>query len=290
MSQKVLVIGGTGMLGLPVARRLKADGFDVALMTTDVGRARAALHDEFELVYGDVTRPETLPGPIDGHEIVYLNLNARYDPRLYREIEISGTENVARTAAEAGVRRIITISGASSKGREEGIIFLDAKVRAERALMECGIPYTIMRPSWFFETLPKFVQGGRAAVIGRQPIKRSWLAAADYARQVSVALQREEAANKCFYSLGPQKLTILEAVTLFCARHYPEIRPAAVPYWLARTLALAPGRGPLRKMIPFFKYFETRPEPEATAETDRILGPNLMTLEEWLDSYRPPPA
>jgi len=288
MNQKVLVIGGTGMLGLPVARRLKADGFDVAVMTSHVDRAQATLGTEFELVYGDVTRPETLPGPVDGRDIVYLNLNARHDPNLYRKIEISGAENVARVAAEAGVKRIGMISGASSKGREEGIIFLDAKVRAERALMECGVPYTIMRPSWFFETLPKYVQGGRASVIGRQPIKRSWLAAADYARQVSVALQTEAAARKCFYSLGPQKLTMLEAVSRFCARHYPDIKPAAVPYWLARTLALAPGQQQLRKTIPFFRYFETRPEPEEAAESDRILGPNLMTLEEWLDGYRPP--
>jgi len=288
MNQKVLVIGGTGMLGLPVARRLKADGFDAALMTTDIGRAQASLGTEFELVYGDVTRPETLPGPIENRDIVYLSLNAGHDPRRYREIEVSGTENVARVAAEAGVRRISMISGASSEGREEGIIFLDAKVRAEQALMECGVPYTIMRPSWFFETLPKYVQGGRASVIGRQPIKRNWLAAADYARQVSVALQTEAAAGKCFYNLGPQKLTILEAVTQFCARHYPEIKPTAVSYWLARTLALAPGQQQLRKIIPFFRYFETRPEPEEAAESDRILGPNLMTLEEWLDGYQPP--
>ena len=179
------------------------------------------------------------------------------------------------------------ISGASSEGKEKGIIFLDAKVKAERAFMESGVPYTIMRPSWFFETLPQFIKGGRASVIGKQPIKRAWLAASDYARQVSRAFQTDEAANKCFYNLGPQLMTILEAVQSYCTKFHPEMRPGTISFTKARIISLLPGMEMLKEVIPFFKYFDTQPETTDCSETDRILGPNLTTLEEWLETYQP---
>jgi uncharacterized protein YbjT (DUF2867 family) len=288
MSSKVLVIGGTGMLGLPVARKLKEDGFEVTIMTTDTERAGQKLGGEFGLVQGDVTVPESLAAPMEAADIVYLNLNSKHDPRLYEEIEIRGTMNCAWTARRKNVKRICLISGASSEGKEKGVIYLDAKVKAETALIESGVPFTIMRPSWFFESLPVFVRGDRAGVIGKQPIPRGWLAAEDYARQVSRAFQTEEAANMCFYNLGPQKMTILKAVERFCARHYPNIKPTTVSYTMAHMLALMPGQEKLKAAIPFFKYFEGQPENGLSDEADRILGPNLTTLEEWLERYRPP--
>jgi len=286
MNPKVLVIGGTGMLGLPVARQLKEDGYQVTILTTDVDRTQARLGDEFELMYGDVTDLESLKKPLDGQDIIYLNLNAKHNPEMYQAIEIDGSANVAHAARDAGVKRISMISGASSNGEEEGVIYLDAKVKAERALIESGVPYTVMRPSWFFESLPFFIQKDRAGYLGKQPITRGWLAATDYARQVSKAFSTDEAANKCFYNLGPQKISIPDAVRQFCARHYPELKVSSLSYGMARMAAMMPGQEGLRQAIPFFKYFESQPEDVSTAEADRILGPNLTTLEEWLDCYR----
>jgi uncharacterized protein YbjT (DUF2867 family) len=288
MNRKILVVGGTGMLGLPVAQQLKIDGYQVTILTTNIDRARARLGDQFELAFGDVTKPESLKKPVDGQDIVYLNLNAKHDPDLYQAIEIDGAANVARTAREAGVKRIGMISGASSTGEEEGVIFLDAKVKAERALIESGVPYTIRRASWFFESLPHFIQTDRASYLGRQPIGRGWLAAVDYAHQVSRAFAGDKATNKCFYNLGPQKITIGDALEQFCARHYPQLEVSSVSFAKAKMAAMLPGQEKLRKAIGFFKYFETRPEDISADEADRILGPNLTTLEEWSDSYQKP--
>jgi len=149
VEEKIIVIGGTGMLGWPVARKLKEDGFQVTIMSTDPDRARALVGEDLTLVKGDVTDIESLKPAIEGQDYVYLNLNSRLELELYQRIEIDGTANVAGVAAETGVRRIGCISGASSTGEERGIIYLDAKVKAERALIDSGVPYSIMRPSWF---------------------------------------------------------------------------------------------------------------------------------------------
>ena len=52
---KLLVLGGTGMLGGPVAHRLRADGFKVRLLARDPKKARTMFGDSFEIVAGDVT-------------------------------------------------------------------------------------------------------------------------------------------------------------------------------------------------------------------------------------------
>ena len=286
MGTRILVIGGTGMLGLPVARKLKSDGFDVTIMTTDPGRATQQLGNEFSLVQGDVTDIESLRRGMSGQEQVYLNLNAKLQADLYEKIEIGGTMNAATAAREEGIKRIGTITTASSRGEPEGPIYLDAKVKAEKALKSSGVPYTIFRPSWFFESLPLFVQGNRAAILGEQPIPRAWLAASDYARQVARAFQTEEAANKCFYNLGPKTLTMMEAVSQYCAEFHPKIKPMRVSFFQARLLSLLPGMKTLKLAIPFFKYYNSQFEATSDDDADRILGPNLTTLEEWMDKRR----
>jgi len=289
MPEKVLVIGGAGMLGRPVAQRLKSDGFDVTVMSSNVDKAQQLLGPQFDIVHGDVTDIESLKAPVDGKDFIYINLNAQLDPKKYESIEIDGTAYVAAVAASMGVKRIGMISGASPKGQEEGIIYLDAKVKAEKAVMASGVPYTIMRPSWFFESLPKFIQKGRAAVLGKQPIKRSWLAVSDYARQVSIAFEKTEAANKCFYSLGPEKMTMMEALKKFCARHYPELEPETVSFGMAKFLSHMPGMGALKFAIPFFEYFSENDEDVDPSEANRILGANETTLDDWLEDWQETP-
>ncbi|MEW6412500.1 MAG: SDR family oxidoreductase [Candidatus Zixiibacteriota bacterium] len=288
MADKILVIGGTGMLGLPVARRLKQDGFEVSVMSTNAEKARGTLGDGYAVVEGDVTKPETLAGAIEGHDFVYLNLNSKLDPEKYEAIEINGTANVAKAASQLGVKRIGMISGASSKGKEGGIIYLDAKVKAERAVIDSGVPYTIMRPSWFFESLPSFIQQGKAVVLGEQPTKFGWLAASDFARQVSTAFRSEAAANKCFYNLGPDKMTMMEALGKFCAKHYPDLKPEVVSFGMAKFLSHMPGMGVLKLIVPFFEYFSGFDEDVDPSEANEILGASTTTLDNWLESWKKP--
>ncbi|MBD3404422.1 NAD(P)H-binding protein [candidate division GN15 bacterium] len=286
MQEKVLVIGGTGMLGLPVAKRLKADNFQVTILSSHPERARERLGDRFDIVGGDVTRPESLRKAMDGFELVYLNLSAKRDPVLYEKIEIGGSANTAQVAHELGIKRLITITGASSKGEERGVVFLDAKVRAERAIIDSGVPYTIMRASWFFESLPHFVRGNKLTILGKQPIPRAWLAASDYAAQVSAAYRTDEAANKCFYNLGPEKITIGEAVRRYRDAHHPDKKISTLPIPLVKFVAFFTRSRTTRNTARFFEYFDSQPEDVDASEADRMLGPNTTTLDDWLRSAR----
>lgn len=280
---KILIIGGTGMLGRPVAEQMAADGCDITIMSSHPEQARQVLNDKFRIVPGDVTDIESLKRAIDGHEAVYINLNSKLDPELYQRIEIEGTANVARVAAELGVKRIGNISGASSRGVETGQIFRDAKVRAERALIESGIEYVIMRASWFYESVARFIKDGQPVILGEQPVKFGWLDSSDFAKQVSRAFQIDKAANNCFYNLGPEKMTIGDAVTRYCANFHPGTQLRVVPFEQARKVAEQNNDSAMMRSIEFFEYFSTNDEDVDQTETDRILGPNTTSLEQWMD-------
>jgi uncharacterized protein YbjT (DUF2867 family) len=111
MSKSILVVGGTGMLGEPVARRLRADGYQVRIFTRNVEKARAKFGAEYEEVAGDVEDQPSLLAALQGCQAVHVNLDGGLDPDLERR----GAENVARAAARTGVQRITLLSGTSVK-------------------------------------------------------------------------------------------------------------------------------------------------------------------------------
>jgi uncharacterized protein YbjT (DUF2867 family) len=83
---------------------------------------------------------------------------------------------------------------------------------------------TIFRPTYFMETLPRQVRGGRAVVLGRQPHPFHLIAATDFARMVSRALATPESAGKRLDVHGPQALTIADALRIYCQQLAPGTR------------------------------------------------------------------
>ena len=66
MRDRILIVGATGMLGAPVARRLIADGWRVRGLVRDPASARARFGDAIEWIAGDVTEPASLDAAFDG--------------------------------------------------------------------------------------------------------------------------------------------------------------------------------------------------------------------------------
>lgn len=282
----ILIIGATGMLGRPVAEQMIADGFEVTVLTTNRDKAEQMFGGRAAVVEGDVTDRESLKRAIEGKDAVFVNLNAHLDPEKYEKIEIGGTANVASVCKELGTKRLGNISGASSRGKTKGIIFLDAKVKAEQAIIDSGVPYSIMRPSWFFESLPAFEFQGKMGIVGEQRLRRRLLAAGDYAKQVSRAFQLEEAANMCFYNVGPEWMTLPAAIESFRETHRPDHEFAQIGFGMAKMAATVRGDKKLKRLIEFLEYMDEMDEEVDATETDRILGKNETTLAAWLRDYR----
>jgi len=280
MQKTIVVIGGTGMLGQPVSRCLKEDGFRVRIMTRDGQKARKMFDDFFEITAGDPMDTRCLEEALHGCYGVHISLPS--------EVERPVAKTVAKVAARHGVERISYISGATVAEENRWFPMINRKFQAEQAIRESGIPYTIFCPTWLMESLPMFVVKGRASVLGKQPYPYHWVAAEDFARMVTTAFGLAEASNQRFFVLGPEAIRMDEALRRYCAVFHPDIKKvASVPFWLVKLLATITDNHGLKGAGELMSYFEKVGERSSNpAKANGILDAPTMTLDVWLQKRR----
>jgi uncharacterized protein YbjT (DUF2867 family) len=277
MTGKVLVIGGTGMLGEPVARQLQANGHAVRILTRSPAKAQARFGSQFEVAGGDVEDPAALEAALQGCQGVHINLQDLFDVDLERR----GAEKVAHAAAKTGIERITYLSGASVCAENCWYPGTHAKFQAEAALQASGIPYTIFRDNYLMEVLPKLVRGGLALNIGKHRNPYSWIAAADYARMVAKAYDVPETVNKILFICGPERLSMTQALETYRRIVHPKARTINLSLRTTRLIARLGRRKELLGILPFFEYCETVEFSEHPEEANALLGAPATTVEAW---------
>jgi uncharacterized protein YbjT (DUF2867 family) len=247
------------------------------LLARSPEKARARFGQGFEIVAGDVEDTASLARALPGCAGVHISLRDGGDPDLERR----GVLNVARAAANAGVRRVTYLSGSTVSEANRWYAGTEAKWPAEAALREGGVPYTIFRASSFMESLARYVRGNRASYIGVQPHPWHWVAAADFARMVAKAFTDPRSANKTLYVHGPQALTMREALETYCRLAHPTLNVSGLPLWLASLMARLFRVKELAEALPFIRYTEKVREGGDPAEANTLLGAPTTTLEQW---------
>jgi uncharacterized protein YbjT (DUF2867 family) len=281
-SEPILVVGGTGELGKPVARQLLADGYSVRLLVRDVPRARALLGPEFEYFAGDVNDPAAVEHALEDCSGVHVSLRGDSDPKKLDRVEYRGTARIAELAAQQSVSRLTYLSGmlvaegAETPGDR-------AKFRAEQAIRQSGVSYTIFKPTYFMETLPRHIRGKLAIVLGRQTHPLHMVAARDFAQMVSRSFQTPEAANRHFFIHGPEAITIPDALRLYCSLVEPGKRVVSMPLWFMSIVdKLFMGRQ-LRGTLQLMRVMQRVGERGDSSETDKALGAPTTTLHQWCE-------
>ena len=283
MSETVLVVGATGMLGEPVARCLAANGHAVRVMSRQPARAAALFGEGFTAVGGDVEDEGSLRQAMEGCTGVHLNLSGHGDWDLERR----GAVTASKVASELGIKRISLISGASTCEENAWFPGTKAKLEAERAIEASGVPFTIFRCTMFMELLPSLIKNGRAMVMGHQPGRWHWIAGDEYAAMVARALVTPEAAGKRLYVYGPEALTFEEAMKVYQPICAPAATLTKTPFWLLQVMSWFPGKDELRNVgLPIMKYFAKVSEIGDAAEANALLGAPQMTVHAWCEARK----
>ncbi len=181
-----VITGGTGSMGRRLARTLLAQGKKVRVLHLPDDPAingGAGVSDQLqellragvEFVPADVTRFESLANAFHGAERIFhlaAILLAPRNPHLFAKVNLEGTRNALKAARNAGVTQFIHVSSISVHYKRENA-YSESKRKAETAVRECGIPFTILRPSLAycedggveFMRFVEYLQRGRMAFL-----------------------------------------------------------------------------------------------------------------------------
>lgn len=193
---KIVIIGGTGLIGRRLGEHLRNAGHEVVSASPSTG---------VNAVTG-----EGLAGALRGADVVVDVPNSpSFDDGPVMEFFRNSTRNVVTEEQKAGVRHHVVLSIVGAE-RMPDIGYMRAKVEQEKIVRSSGIPYTIVRATQFFEFIPALAEAASDGTHVRlSPVLMQPIAAAD----VSATLARfavRDAAGSVIELAGPEPLRLAD--------------------------------------------------------------------------------
>jgi uncharacterized protein YbjT (DUF2867 family) len=146
---KIVVIGGTGLIGSKTIKRLREAGHDALAAAPNTG---------VNTVTG-----EGLEAVLDGAGVVIDLANSRsFEPAPAMDFFMAHEKNLLAAEARAGVRHHVALSIVGAERSPDNGYFR-AKVAQEDLIKGSGIPFTVIRSTQFMEFLPSIADAGQKA-------------------------------------------------------------------------------------------------------------------------------
>ena len=114
---RCLVTGATGYIGARLVPLLIERGHQVrAMARTPAKLTDAPWRERAEVVRGDLTKPESLTAAFEGIDVVYYLVHSMGTSKDFVAEEAVSARNVVIAAKQAGVRRVVYLSGLHPDG------------------------------------------------------------------------------------------------------------------------------------------------------------------------------
>ena len=144
---KIVIVGGTGLIGSKTAPLLRSRGHEVLQASPSKG---------VNAVTG-----EGLQAALAGADIVVdVSNSPSFEDKAVLDFFETGTRNLIAAAKQAGVRNYVALSVVGTD-RLESSGYFRAKLAQERLIAASGLAYTILRATQFFEFVGAVADSGR---------------------------------------------------------------------------------------------------------------------------------
>lgn len=254
-SPVVTVFGATGFLGRAIARELEADGWEVRIAARDPDVLIPGVVAEPGLrIKTDVRDERSLRDALEGADAAVnaVSLYAERPGLRFRDVHVDGAGQVARLAREAGVDRLVHVSGIGADPQSASA-YIRARGEGEVNVREAFERATIVRPSVLFgvdggmtERLRTLCRLPLVPLFGRGDTRLQPVLVDDVARAIGALLQRPGSAGRVFELGGADLLTYRDIVEerLRNSGRRRVLLPVPFALWLlvAGLLAILPRR------------------------------------------------
>lgn len=228
MTQRVLILGGSGFVGRHIVERLQRQGVAMTVPTRRLTNARHLWHQpKVEAVVADVFDAPTLARLVGEHDAV-INLVAilHGSKSEFERVHVELPRRIAEACAQAGGRRLVHISalGASADGPSG---YQRSKAAGEAAIRSTGadLDWVILRPSVIFGRDDRFLNlfADLASAFPILPLagadtRFQPVYVEDVAEVVWRSLSTPGAAGRIFDVAGPRVYTLRQLVEYVSAQ------------------------------------------------------------------------
>jgi nucleoside-diphosphate-sugar epimerase len=267
---EILITGGNGFVGRHVVAALQKRGDRVRVLALPGEDTRELRARGVSVHEGDIRRPESLTLPTREVDAV-LHLAAMMDvwrPLAdYREVNVTGTENVCRAALGAGVRRVVHMSSSSVYGVALGrpadesfplspfpdpypLTKAAGDELVQRMIRDHHLPAVIVRPDQIFGPgdhlhfgrMAERIGAGRSIVVGSGRNLLPLVYVDDIVRALLLALDHDRAVGRIYNVSAERPLTQQQFLVAIAAAIGAPAPRVHVPYRLLHAAGYAAER------------------------------------------------
>jgi len=262
----LLIIGGTGTLGRQVVLQALTKGYQVRCLVRNFRKASFLKEWGAVLVYGDLTRPETIPPCLKGiTAIIDASTSRANELESLKKVDWEGKLSLIEASKIANIQHFIFFS-AQNVEQFDNIPLMKVKNGIEIQLKESGIPYTIFRLSGFYQGL---IEQYAIPILENLPIwvtnentYISYMDTQDIAKFCLRSLQIPQTKNQTFFLSGSKGWLSSEIINLCEQLAGQQAKVQRVPLFILKLVSR------------FFGFFEW-----GQNISDRLAFAEILTAE-----------
>ena len=195
---KIVVIGGTGLIGSKVVACLIQEDHEAVAASPDSGVNTLTGEGLAEVLAG-------------AEAVIDVSNSPSFEDEAVMEFFTTSTTNLLAAAAEAGVRHYVALSVVGTQRLAESGYFR-AKIAQENLIDEASIPYTIVHATQFFEFVKRIADDATDGdTVRLAPVLIQPMAADDVAAAVCEISQRAP-ADGIVEIAGPEQFRLDELI------------------------------------------------------------------------------
>ena len=219
ISRGIVVTGANGFVGKNLRNFLHKNKINVL----GISRKNFRKHvSEVKITSTNLLEPKLQTKLKNYDALIHLiGIGRQSSKSTFEEINLNLTKNAIKACKNAGIKKIIFISGLGVSKNNQSDYFV-SKYKAECEIMNSGLDYTIFRASYIIgktdyltKALSKQMKNGVIVIPGSGKYRLQPIFVLDVAKIILEAVLEKKFSKKILDLVGPQKIRFEDFVQLF---------------------------------------------------------------------------